>query len=94
MVLETLAVDLSHRSDITIRRVSYNRCPWKRTTIVRKLASSLILQLFTLCISTYEGGTGAAASVPVAARCVPGGGGRNMGRYVTIRDMSDMPTEK
>lgn len=63
-------------------------------TIVRTLASSLIPPtLHELFESNYEGGTGGAASVPVA-RCVPGGGGRNMGRYVTIRDMSDMPTEK
>lgn len=52
------------------------------------------LHIAYIHLSTYEGGTGAAASVPVAARWVPGGGGRNMGRYVTISDMSDMPTEK
>lgn len=42
----------------------------------------------------YDGGAGAGASVPVAILWPPGGGGRNMGRYVTTSDMSAMPTEK
>lgn len=42
----------------------------------------------------YAGGIGGAASVPVGVFWEPGGGGRNMGRYVTASDMSDMPTEK
>lgn len=42
----------------------------------------------------YDRGTGGAASVPVGKPWLPGGGGRNIGRYVTTSDISAMPTEK